>query len=331
MVSQKQDFISNHSEKKTHHMVFPAATIQQELETKATFLRHTRRKNREVYSFSAHDSEILMHYLGFLREESFRAAGGGTNKAEDVDVFDTHPTKPYKQLVVWDPETKEIIGGYRYQFMSDAPIKDDGQPFLASAQLVTFSDEFIKDYLPITTELGRSFVAKNHQARNNGPFALDNLWDGLGTIMKEYSEKKYFFGKPTLYPQHNEQSKMLIYQFMKRHFYDEKKLVSPKAGFGFNKEEDEFKKFLAAEKELETILRGSDKTLDAEFKIFANHLRKEVGEQIPPLMAKYMQLSTAMKAYERAKNPFFGDVEETAILVPIEQVKPKIIQTYTDY
>ena len=46
-------------------------------------------------------------------EIAFRAAGGGTGKSMDLDEYDLMEN-PYQQLIVWDPEAEEILGGYRY-------------------------------------------------------------------------------------------------------------------------------------------------------------------------------------------------------------------------
>ena len=40
----------------------------------------------------------------------------GNGYSIDIDKFDTAKENPQKQLIVWDPENKEIIGGYRFYF-----------------------------------------------------------------------------------------------------------------------------------------------------------------------------------------------------------------------
>jgi hypothetical protein len=46
---------------------------------------------------------------GRLRELTFRAAGEGTGKASDIDLFDAY----YLHLFLWDREAKMIVGAYR--------------------------------------------------------------------------------------------------------------------------------------------------------------------------------------------------------------------------
>ena len=72
---------------------------------------------------------------------------------------------------------------------------------MATSELFDFSEDFVKDYLPFTIELGRSFVQPSYQSGNlkrKGIYALDNLWDGLGALMLKYDNYKYFFGKVTM-------------------------------------------------------------------------------------------------------------------------------------
>ena len=165
-------------------------------------LRMTNKSNNEIFVITAHDSPNVMREIGRLRELAFRSAGGGTGKALDIDEFDTM-SNCCKQLIVWNPDAEEIIGGYRYLFGSDWQIDENGQPKLATSHMFHFSEKFMKEYAPYTVELGRSFVSLEYQnVRSNTKsiFALDNLWDGLGALTVINPNVKYFFGKVTMYP-----------------------------------------------------------------------------------------------------------------------------------
>ena len=155
--------------------------------------------------FTSHDSPNLMREVGRLREIAFRHYGGGTGLEADIDRYDVMKI-PYKQLIVWDPENEEILGGYRFIYGSDVEFDEHGKPKLATAHLLEFSQEFIEDFLPYTVELGRSFVSLEYQSTlmgRKGIFALDNLWDGLGALTVIDPEIKYFFGKVTMYGTYN--------------------------------------------------------------------------------------------------------------------------------
>ena len=165
-------------------------------------LRMTNKSNNEIYVVTWHQAPNVVREIGRLREIAFRAAGGGTGKELDLDEFDTCENC-YKQLVVWNPQEEEIIGGYRYILGTDVDVDEDGQPILATSHMFHFSDRFMKEYMPYTIELGRSFVTLEYQnTSKNGSkslFALDNLWDGLGALTVIKPNVRYFFGKMTMY------------------------------------------------------------------------------------------------------------------------------------
>ncbi len=191
-------------------------------------LRHTNRGGNELYIIDAHDSPNVMQEIGRLREIAFRAGGGGTGMSVDIDEFDTMEV-PYKQLVVWNPDAEDIIGGYRYIHGSDVKFDEKGQPILATSHMFHFSEKFLHDYLPRTLELGRSFVSVEYQASRTdtkGLFALDNLFDGLASLTVVLDDAEYFFGKMTMYPSYDRLARDMILYFLDKHFGDRRHLVS---------------------------------------------------------------------------------------------------------
>lgn len=192
-------------------------------------IRTTNKANNEIYIFTAHDSPNLMREVGRLREIAFRHYGGGTGLEADIDKYDLME-HPYHQLIVWDPEKEDILGGYRFIMGGNVDFDENGKPMLATAHLLNFSDNFIHNYLPYTVELGRSFVSLEYQSTlhsRKGIFALDNLWDGLGALTVIDPSMKYFFGKVTMYGTYNKEARNMILYFMHLHFPDPEKLVTP--------------------------------------------------------------------------------------------------------
>src|SRR5688572_12162129 len=88
--------------------------------TNEKFVRDTNNGDNQIFIITHHDSPHTMAEIGRLREVTFRAAGGGTGKALDIDEYDT-ASAPYRQLIVWNPEDREIVGGYRYIECAKAP------------------------------------------------------------------------------------------------------------------------------------------------------------------------------------------------------------------
>lgn len=286
----------------------PRNKIEAEL-TKERFVRNTNKGQNKIYDFSAHEAPNLMLEVGRLRELTFRAAGGGTGHEIDVDEYDTNEV-PYRQLIVWDPLDKEILGGYRY-IMGDQVKPDcEGHIELATSHMFQFSPEFIKNYLPYTIELGRSFVQPYYQSSKTGSkslYALDNLWDGLGSLMVNHPKMKYFFGKVTMYTHYNLEARDLIRSFMDIYFQDTKNLVTP-----FNP----VKSFLSKEV-IDSLFKGN--SFDEDYKVLSKRVR-ELGENIPPLVNAYMSLSPSMKTFGTAVNDEFGGVEETGIILTIREL-----------
>lgn len=283
-------------------------SLRKEL-TKERFLRTTNNADNEIYVINAHNSPSLMQEVGRLRELSFRQAGGGTGKAIDIDAYDTAQV-PYEQLIVWDPQAEEILGGYRFQICSRAEILSDATPNLATRGLFRFSEKFIEEYLPFTIELGRSFVQPAYQpSRENRKsiYSLDNLWDGLGALIVDFPEVRYFFGKVTMYTTYNPRARDMILYFMNHFFPDTEKLVTPIQPLNYLTPVDDFPQ----------IFSGS--TLEENMKILSHQVRA-LKENIPPLINSYMGLSPSMKSFGTALNHHFGGVEETGILVTIPDI-----------
>ncbi|MBQ6205287.1 MAG: GNAT family N-acetyltransferase [Prevotella sp.] len=272
-------------------------------------LRMTNKSHNIVYIVTAHNAPNVMREIGRLREEAFREAGGGTGKEMDIDEFDICENC-YKQLIVWNPETEEIIGGYRYLLGTDWDMAADGQPVLATSHMFHFSDKFLKEYMPYTIELGRSFVSIEYQSSRMGAkslFALDNLWDGLGALTVIMPNVKYLFGKMTMYPSYIRKGRDLILYFLKKHFDDKEHLITPMKPLKLDTD-------IA---ELEAILTEDD--FKSDYRILNQEIRK-MGYNIPPLVNAYMNLSPTMKLFGTAINYGFGDVEETGILIAVDEI-----------
>jgi hypothetical protein len=269
----------------------------------------TNKSNNEIYIIDAHNAPNMMREIGRLREIAFRTAGGGTGKSMDIDEFDTCDNC-YKQLIVWNPEAEEIIGGYRYQLGRDWKLDEKGQPILATSHMFKFSDKFLKEYMPYTVELGRSFVTLEYQnVRKNTKsiFALDNLWDGLGALTVINPDLKYFYGKMTMYPSYIRKGRDMILYFLKKHFDDKENLIVPINPL----------KIETDPKELEQIFCKN--SFKEDYRIL-NHEIRALGYNIPPLVNAYMSLSPTMKLFGTAINDGFGDVEETGILIAINEI-----------
>lgn len=272
-------------------------------------MRSTNKSHNEIYVLTAHNAPNVMQEIGRLREIAFREAGGGTGKEVDIDEFDICENC-YKQLIVWNPDAEEIIGGYRYLEGKDWQFDDKGQPILATSHMFHFSEKFLKEYMPYTVELGRSFVSPEYQnvrMNTKSIFALDNLWDGLGALTVIDPSIKYFFGKVTMYPSYIRRGRDMILYFLQKHFGDKENLITPMKPLKLETDESELKALFCKD------------DFRSNYRILNGEIRK-LGYNIPPLVNAYMNLSPTMKLFGTAINYGFGDVEETGILIAVDEI-----------
>jgi hypothetical protein len=287
------------------------------------FVRPTNNIGNEIYIFDGNHKPHLMREVGRLRELSFRMAGGGTGKEIDIDEYDLGVT-PYKQLIVWNPADKEIVGGYRFQLCKDA-LQSDGTFHLSTSEIFEYTDKLIQNYFPSTIELGRSFVQPQYQPSSEnrkGLFSLDNLWDGLGALVVIYPNIRYFFGKVTMYTDFNRHARDLILGFMHFYFPDHEKLV-------------QIPHPIQIESDCSELISELNGKSYKEGHHLLNLRIRELGENIPPLFNSYMNLSPTMKTFGTAINHHFGDVEETGIMVTIDDIYPskkdRHIRSYLEF
>ena len=284
--------------------------LEEEL-IESTFVRNTNNGHNKIFIFNAHDSPNLMREVGRLREITFRDAGGGTGKEVDIDEFDL-ADPPFQQLIVWNPLEKEIIGGYRFIHGRQISCNLKGCLNSPTAELFSFSDKFVRDYLFQSIELGRSFVQPEYQPTINlkkGLYSLDNLWDGLGAMIIDHPDIKYFFGKMTMYPDYNRTARDIVLQFLKKYFPDNEHLMTPKVPLKTETEAEL----------LENLFKGI--SYAENYKILVHEVRAR-GENIPPLVNAYMNLSPTMITFGTSLNHEFGEVEETGIMISIHDIYP---------
>ena len=283
-----------------------------EKELEGHLLRPSNKADNLIYDITAHECPSVMREIARLREISYRDGGGATGREMDIDEMDTMP-KPYHQLIVWDPENRQIIGGYRYLFGSEAEIRD-GQPFITSAHLFHYSERFIREYLPKTIEFGRAFVQPMYQKHEMGVkalFALDNIWDGIGAIMHDHPQLRYMIGKVTIYPDYNTTARELIYAYLNRFHRGEEGLFAPYNPMPLPTINEPFV--------------GSD---PQENYHILQHAVREQGAVIPPMFSAYLNITNDLQFFGNAINDELANVYETGIMVDLNTVYPEKKERY---
>jgi len=288
--------------------------------SKEKFLRYTNFENNEIYVITSHDSPNTMKEVGRLREIAYRDSGGGSGKPYDIDDFDTAAI-PYKQIIVWNPNLEEIIGGYRFLKLIEAK-KDNkkNQYHLFTTDLFGLSEKFINEYLPYTIELGKSFVQPQFQPSTDerkGFFSLDNLWDGLGALIVDNPDIKYFYGRVTLYLNYDQEARDILLHFLDKYFGDKENLIFPY----------DPRKTKTDKSKLEKIF--SNKGFEEDFTNL-NQAIRDRNENIPPLIKAYMSLSPSMKTFGVAYNHKMGNVECIGIMINLKDIYPSKIRRHVE-
>ena len=296
----------------------PVETALLERELEGHLLRPSNKAGNLIYDITAHQCPNVMREIARLRELSYRDGGGATGNEMDIDEMDTMP-KPYHQLIVWDPDNRQIIGGYRYLCGEEAELRPNEQgemqPFITSAHLFHYSERFIRDLLPYTIEFGRAFVQPDYQKREMGVkalFALDNIWDGIGAVLYNHPQLRFMIGKVTIYPDYNAQARELIYTYLNRYHRGPEGLFEPYHP-------------LAVQPLAECPFEGDDRQENYHI---LQHAIREQGAIIPPMFSAYLNITNDLYFFGNAINDELANVYETGIMVDLETVYDEKKQRY---
>jgi hypothetical protein len=148
---------------------------------------------------------------------------------------------------------------------------------------------------------------QSSRAGSKGLFALDNLWDGLGALTVIKPNMKYYFGKMTTYPSYHRQGRDMILYFLNKHFHDADQLITPIRPLELETDPALLEKMFCCD------------SFKDDYRILNTEVRK-LGYNIPPLVNAYMGLSPTMRMFGTAINYGFGDVEETGILIAVDEI-----------
>lgn len=178
-----------------------------------------------AYLLSKDQAPTVTRELWRLREETFRAIGEGTGLEEDTDLYDNY----YKHLVVWHAANKDIVGAYRLGFGPEIVAGHGGESGFYTSTLFNYGPK-AKQLLPVSLELGRSFVAAKYQRE---VFPLRLLLAGLAVAALKYPEIQYFSGPVSISNDVPQFYKSLIYWFVTKHYAmdDAEKVARPSHPF----------------------------------------------------------------------------------------------------
>lgn len=267
--------------------------------------------NKKILLTDKDNSPNVLNELARLREVTFRKVGEGTGKRLDLDNYDNY----YRQIILWDDYELEIVGSYRFGIGREIIDKFSFEGFYTSS-LFNFSDEFKKNYLVDSIELGRSFVQEKYWNTR----ALDYLWMGIGAFIAKNPQIKYMFGGVSISNSYPELAKDMMVYYFNKWFPPKKNLAISKAPYVFNEEKTT---------SLSKIFTGQNNKDD--YKILKVSL-KNLGVAIPILYKHYTELcdEDGVQFLAFGTDALFENCIDGLILVDISKIREEKLQRYIE-
>lgn len=175
-------------------------------------------KGKQVLLYRRQDLTYspILNELGRLREIAFRKSGVGSGMVRDNDIYDNS----YYHIILWDPDELEIVGAYRVMPVAEQ-INKLGKEGLYSNSLFSFKETAFP-LLKQCLEIGRGFIQEKYQKTN----ALDSLWQGIFSFIKQHPDIKYFMGVLTIPKGYPVPVKEAILLFFQIYFYSQRDILS---------------------------------------------------------------------------------------------------------
>jgi putative hemolysin len=262
-------------------------------------------KNYEVFLAKEQDMPFILKEIGRQREVTFRAIGEGTNKAIDLDIFDTY----YHHLFLWDNEEKCIVGAYRMGMGSEI-FPEHGIDGFYLQDLFRVEPE-LYDMMRQSIEMGRAYIVKEYQQK---PMPLFLLWKGIVHTTLRHPEHKYLIGGVSISNQFSNFSKSLMIEFMKSNYWDPyvAQYIRPKKEFKV-KLKDADKEFVFDETKAD--LNKFDRLID---EVEPGSLR------LPVLIKKYIKQNAKVVAFN--VDPLFNNSVDGLMYIKIADLPESTVK-----
>lgn len=259
---------------------------------------------KKIYLVNHQQAPSLMREIGRLREYTFRMVDEGTGNKRDTDRYDRH----YQHIVLWDDDALEVVGAYRIADCART-VEEHSTDGLYMNELCYLHTNFKAYYLPHAVELGRSFV----QPRYWGSNALDYLWHGIGSYLKQHPEIRYMYGPVTVSHTYPKAAKNALVYFYSLYFKQASMLLQGREPYRLSDAEKET---------LETIFSGED--YDKDFKILRNYL-KALNVSVPTLFKQYSELCEAggFQVADFGVDRDFGNCVDCYVIADVTMIKEK--------
>ena len=278
------------------------ALLQRELRAQTPLLK-LRGGKVCAYLLHGDNAPHLLREIGRVRELSFRAIGGGTGGALDLDPYDYGPCA-YRQLILWAPQEQVVVGGCRVRSTGT----DGPSARVATEDLFAFSERFRERYGDALLDIGRLFVHPAFQARagSQGIFTLDSIWQALAAVAVADGVRA-FFGRVVFPKDYHPQVRDLTLALLQKHFAGDAQWVHPRVPAPR----------VTSDEALDHLLVG--KTWREDMRLLRQFARAR-GAQVPALLRAYLGLSDRLRVFGTAADPDLGGIEETCLLIDVADV-----------
>jgi putative hemolysin len=263
--------------------------------------------NFKVYRFLGSELPHTLREVGRLRELTFRSVSEGTGNECDLDPFDAW----YDQLVLWDDQTSQIVGGYRLG-PTDRILPLKGKHGMYTSTLFDFKGDFFRRMDP-ALEMGRSFIREEYQRK---PTSLPLLWRGIGRYVARFPQYHLLFGPVSINPEYGQASKELILSYL-RH----------------NRSADDLAPLVRAKNPPRAMsLRDADLEVLQRCAFDLDHVSGLVSDlepdakSVPVLLKHYLKLNGRLIAFNVDES--FGGCLDGLIVVDLTKTDPKLLAAY---
>ena len=152
---------------------------------------------------------------------------------------------------------------------------------------------------------------------HKGLYSLDNLWDGLGSLILEIPETRYFLGKITIYDNMDKEARDLILYFYQKYFPDPDGLMWP---FEPTHIEMDLNK-------LAKLFNG--RNYKEDYQILLRAVRNR-GCTVPALVNAYMNLSSTMRYFGTCPDHGLPGTSGIGILITLKDISDEKRERHID-
>jgi putative hemolysin len=284
----------------------PRTLLKAEIEALPAEQRLVATGNSSVHYARAEQIPWCLQEIGRLRELSFRAAGEGTGKASDIDIYDAY----YLHLFVWDAQAEVIVGAYRMG-LADEILERYGRQGLYTQSLFKYGSRLLEILNP-AMELGRSFVRTEYQRSFS---SLMLLWRGIARFVLRSPQYAVLFGPVSISSNYAALSRELMVEFLSANSLEAglARHVKPRRPFRRGRPSVWDEADFTGVKDIGDLSR------------LVSRIERD-NKGIPILLKQYLKLGGRLLGFSTDEQ--FGDALDGLVMVDLRASDPRVLMCY---